>query len=318
MCLLFDGTISPHDNNNRRQRGKDVTHRDERERKFTGDKDEEKRLASVLDAKTMHSEENQNEKDATKGRTRQFPHIAGNFATSVRIRCQTTTKEKRALSGLARDVQRHVPLDEKDNNTKKDITVREIMSGEDALHVSLSKVFPVRKEQREPYRSQLKASFNAFRMHRGRFDSSCSSSSCNNALLELRELRVFVNDERTTTFVAACEKDDGDDATRKRSGSERVREMILAVNEVNERFGFPKYEYEPRVIPHVSFCYADGDWEEEMKRAVEAVVKERKEEAKEDASVVKITCKTDAVDLCISGWEPKKVFSSESLPPPPI
>jgi hypothetical protein len=268
--------------------------------------------------KTMHSEENQNEKDATKGRTRQFPHIAGNFATSVRIRCQTTTKEKRALSGLARDVQRHVPLDEKDNNTKKDITVREIMSGEDALHVSLSKVFPVRKEQREPYRSQLKASFNAFRMNRGRFDSSSSSSSCNNALLELRELRVFVNDERTTTFVAACEKDDGDDATRKRSGSERVREMILAVNEVNERFGFPKYEYEPRVIPHVSFCYADGDWEEEMKRAVEAVVKERKEEAKEDASVVEITCKTDAVDLCISGWEPKKVFSSESLPPPPI
>ena len=268
--------------------------------------------------KTTNSEETQNEKDA-EGRTRQFPHAVGNFATSVRIRCHATTKETRLLSSLARDVQGQLLLDEKDNN-KKDIKVREIMRGEDALHVSLSKVFPVRKEQREPYRSQLKASFNArFRTHRGRFDSSCPSSSRNNnASLELRELRVFVNDERTTTFVAACEKDDGDDATRKRSGSERVREMILAVNEVNERFGFPKYEYEPRVIPHVSFCYADGDWEEEMKRAVEAVVKERKEEAKEDASVVEITCKTDAVDLCISGWEPKKVFSSESLPPPPI
>lgn len=272
--------------------------------------------------KTMHSEETQNEKDA-EGRTRQFPHASGNFATSVRIRCRATTKETRSLSDLARDVQRQVVSlldDEKGNDTKKkNIKVREIMRGEDALHVSLSKVFPVRKEQREPYRSQLKASFNAFRRTRGRFDSSCPSSSRNNnASLELRELRVFVNDERTTTFVAACEKDDGDDATRKRSGSERVREMILAVNEVNERFGFPKYEYEPRVIPHVSFCYADGDWEEEMKRAVEAVVKERKEEAKEDASVVEITCKTDAVDLCISGWEPKKVFSSESLPPPPI
>ena len=46
---------------------------------------------------------------------------------------------------------------------EEDIKVREIMRGEDALHVSLSKVFPVRKEQREPYRSQLKASFNAFR-----------------------------------------------------------------------------------------------------------------------------------------------------------
>ena len=314
MCLLC-ATISPHNNS---RRGKDVTHRDEREREFTEDKDEEKRLASVLDMKTTTTTtEEEHEKDV-EGRTRQFPHLAGNFATSVRIRCHTTLKEKRALSQIARDVQRHVLLDEKSNN-KKDVKVREIMSGEDALHVSLSKVFPVRKEQREPYRSQLKASFNRFRTHRGRFDSSCPSSSRNNnASLELRELRVFVNDERTTTFVAACEKDDGDDATRKRSGSERVREMILAVNEVNERFGFPKYEYEPRVIPHVSFCYADGDWEEEMKRAVEAVVKERKEEAKEDASVVEITCKTDAVDLCISGWEPKKVFSSESLPPPPI
>jgi hypothetical protein len=38
-------------------------------------------------------------------------------------------------------VQGQLLLDEKDNN-KKDIKVREIMRGEDALHVSLSKVFP--------------------------------------------------------------------------------------------------------------------------------------------------------------------------------
>ena len=96
--------------------------------------------------KTMHSEETQNEKDA-EGRTRQFPHAVGNFATSLRIRCHATTKETRLLSSLARDVQGQLLLDEKDNN-KKDIKVREIMRGEDALHVSLSKVFPVRKEQR--------------------------------------------------------------------------------------------------------------------------------------------------------------------------
>jgi len=310
VCLLFDGTISPHNN----RRGKDVTPKEIRLRRSSLKTKEEKRGLSVLEMSETDSETNHEEEKDSEGRTRQFPHRAGNFATSVRIRCQTTTKEKRALSQIAREVQRHLLLDDKDNNNEG-IKVRE-MSGEDHLHVSLSKVFPVRKEQREPYRSQLKASFNAFRISRGILDSSLSSSSCN-SLLELTELRVFVNDERTTTFVAVCEKDPGDDATLKHSGSERVREMILAVNAVNERFGFPKYEYEPCVIPHVSFCYADGDWEEEMKRAVEAVVKKRKEEAKEDASV-EITCKTDAVDLCISGWEPKKVFSSESLPPPPI
>ena len=84
MCLLC-ATISPHNNS---RRGKDVTHRDEREREFTEDKDEEKRLASVLDMKTTTTTtEEEHEKDV-EGRTRQFPHLAGNFATSVRIRCQ--------------------------------------------------------------------------------------------------------------------------------------------------------------------------------------------------------------------------------------
>jgi hypothetical protein len=179
------------------------------------------------------------------------------------------------------------------------------------VHVSLSRVFPMQKEQREPYRSQLKRSLGE-KIARRRGGGNASDSD--DLALNFRELRVFVNDEKTTTFVALCEKD-GDDASL-RNGSGRVREMISAVNEVNERFGFPKYEYEPCVIPHASFCYADGDWEREMNAAVEAVTKKR-EELANNASV-DITCKTDNVDLCISGWEPKKVFSSESLPPPPI
>jgi len=192
----------------------------------------------------------------------------------------------------------------------KTLKLREMDSNKD-VHVSLSRVFPVQKEQREPYRSQLKRSLGE-KIARRRGGGNASGSD--SLALNFRELRVFVNDEKTTTFVALCEKD-GDDASL-RNGSGRVREMISAVNEVNERFGFPKYEYEPCVIPHASFCYADGDWEREMNAAVEAVTKKR-EELANNASV-DIMCKTDNVDLCISGWEPKKVFSSESLPPPPI
>lgn len=268
----------------------------------------------------------------SNGRTRQFPHVDGNFATSVRIQCRLTTREKRTLSDVVREIQRQLFSttlaaesedandDEEEEKTgetttktkkrTKTLKLREMDSNKD-VHVSLSRVFPMQKEQREPYRSQLKRSLGE-KIARRRGGGNASDSD--DLALNFRELRVFVNDEKTTTFVALCEKD-GDDASL-RNGSGRVREMISAVNEVNERFGFPKYEYEPCVIPHASFCYADGDWEREMNAAVEAVTKKR-EELANNASV-DITCKTDNVDLCISGWEPKKVFSSESLPPPPI
>lgn len=274
----------------------------------------------------------------SNGRTRQFPHVDGNFATSVRIQCRLTTREKRTLSDVVREIQRQLfsttttttttlvaesedANDEEEEEKTRETTtktkkrtktlkLREMDSNKD-VHVSLSRVFPMQKEQREPYRSQLKRSLGE-KIARRRGGGNASGSY--GLALNFRELRVFVNDEKTTTFVALCEKD-GDDASL-RNGSGRVREMISAVNEVNERFGFPKYEYEPCVIPHASFCYADGDWEREMNAAVEAVTKKR-EELANNASV-DITCKTDNVDLCISGWEPKKVFSSESLPPPPI
>jgi len=268
----------------------------------------------------------------SNGRTRQFPHVDGNFATSVRIQCRLTTREKRTLSDVVREIQRQLfstttlaaesedANDEEEAKTRetttktkkrtKTLKLREMDSSKD-VHVSLSRVFPMQKEQREPYRSQLKRSLGE-KIARRRGGGNASDSD--DLALNFRELRVFVNDEKTTTFVALCEKD-GDDASL-RNGSGRVREMISAVNDVNERFGFPKYEYEPCVIPHASFCYADGDWEREMNAAVEAVTKKR-EELANNASV-DITCKTDNVDLCISGWEPKKVFSSESLPPPPI
>lgn len=270
----------------------------------------------------------------SNGRTRQFPHVDGNFATSVRIQCRLTTREKRTLSDVVREIQRQLfsttlvaesedanDHDEEEEEKTRETTtktkkrtktlkLREMDSNKD-VHVSLSRVFPMQKEQREPYRSQLKRSLGE-KIPRRRGGGNASGSD--GLALNFRELRVFVNDEKTTTFVALCEKD-GDDASL-RNGSGRVREMISAVNEVNERFGFPKYEYEPCVIPHASFCYADGDWEREMNAAVEAVTKKR-EELANNASV-DITCKTDNVDLCISGWEPKKVFSSESLPPPPI
>ena len=181
------------------------------------------------------------------------------------------------------------------------------------MHVSLSRTFPIRKEQRDPYRARLKTRLGE-QIERLLCPKKNDERQKSFAVLELKRMKVFVNDARTTTFVALCEKN-GEDARLKNNGSGRVRDMIRAVNEVNEQFGFPKYEYEPCVIPHASFCYADGDWEEEMRRAVEAVVQKR---AKEKQDAIEVTCKTDAIDLCISGWEPKKVFSSERLPPPPI
>ena len=269
-------------------------------------------------------------------RVRQFSHVEGNYATSVKIRWRLTRREKRLVDDVVRELQLFFSSSSSNASSSNStlmrrVRVRELLKSSSEtdedddkmmMHVSLSRTFPIRKEQRDPYRARLKTRLgeqierlfcpkkNEEETHKHDDERQKSFES----VLELKRMKVFVNDARTTTFVALCEKN-GEDARLKNNGSGRVRDMIRAVNEVNEQFGFPKYEYEPCVIPHASFCYADGDWEEEMRRAVEAVVQKR---AKEKQDAIEVTCKTDAIDLCISGWEPKKVFSSERLPPPPI
>ena len=268
-------------------------------------------------------------------RVRQFSHVEGNYATSVKIRWRLTRREKRMVDDVVRELQ--LFFSSSNSTVLRRVRVRELLKSssetdeddDKMMHVSLSRTFPIRKEQRDPYRARLKTRLgeqierlfycpiekNEEETHNKHDDDDENKQkSFESSVLELKRMKVFVNDARTTTFVALCEKN-GEDARLKNNGSGRVRDMIRAVNEVNEQFGFPKYEYEPCVIPHASFCYADGDWEEEMRRAVEAVVQKR---AKEKQDAIEVTCKTDAIDLCISGWEPKKVFSSERLPPPPI
>jgi hypothetical protein len=261
-------------------------------------------------------------RDDNNDRVRQFSHVEGNYATSVKIRWRLTRREKRMVDDVVRELQ--LFFSSSNSTVMRRVRVRELLKSssetdeddDKMMHVSLSRTFPIRKEQRDPYRARLKTRLGE-QIERllgcpKKNENERQKSFAN--VLELKRMKVFVNDARTTTFVALCEKN-GEDAKLKNNGSGRVRDMIRAVNEVNEQFGFPKYEYEPCVIPHASFCYADGDWEEEMRRAVEAVVQKR---AKEKQDAIEVTCKTDAIDLCISGWEPKKVFSSERLPPPPI
>ena len=253
-------------------------------------------------------------------RVRQFSHVEGNYATSVKIRWRLTRREKRMVDDVVRELQLFFSSNSSSTLMRR-VRVRELLKSssetdeddDKMMHVSLSRTFPIRKEQRDPYRARLKTRLGE-QIERLLCPKKNDERQKSFAVLELKRMKVFVNDARTTTFVALCEKN-GEDAKLKNNGSGRVRDMIRAVNEVNEQFGFPKYEYEPCVIPHASFCYADGDWEEEMRRAVEAVVQKR---AKEKQDAIEVTCKTDAIDLCISGWEPKKVFSSERLPPPPI
>ena len=288
---------------------------------------------------------NNNDHHHNHHRVRQFSHVEGNYATSVKIRWRLTRREKRLVDDFVRELQLFFSSSSSSSSNASSnstlmrrVRVRELLKSSSEtdedddtmmMHVSLSRTFPIRKEQRDPYRARLKTRLgeqierllyrpiekNEEETHNKHDDDDENKQkSFESSVLELKRMKVFVNDARTTTFVALCEKN-GEDARLKNNGSGRVRDMIRAVNEVNEQFGFPKYEYEPCVIPHASFCYADGDWEEEMRRAVEAVVQKR---AKEKQDAIEVTCKTDAIDLCISGWEPKKVFSSERLPPPPI
>ena len=96
-------------------------------------------------------------------RVRQFSHVEGNYATSVKIRWRLTRREKRLVDDVVRELQLFFSSSSNaSNSTLRRVRVRELLSSETdedddkMMHVSLSRTFPIRKEQRDPYRARLK------------------------------------------------------------------------------------------------------------------------------------------------------------------
>ena len=131
----------------------------------------------------------------TTGRVRAFPHVDGNFATHVCVPLEVPTKTKASLGAMLAAVKARFPSlrpcgreDPDPTPAAADVAAPDALLPEE-LHVSLSRVFPIRWDQRETLAGSLRRHLRA--TLREAFDADVGPA-----------VRVLANDERTTTFLA--------------------------------------------------------------------------------------------------------------------
>mmetsp|Transcript_19096 Transcript_19096/g.56790 ORF Transcript_19096/g.56790 Transcript_19096/m.56790 type:complete len:412 (-) Transcript_19096:184-1419(-) len=114
----------------------------------------------------------------------------------------------------------------------------------EVLHLSLSRVQPLRFHLRDSLLEELRAAMAPFQ----------------SASLELLGLRVFCNDERTRTFVALLLPPNG-------TAYRAVVRMIGAVNKAFMMHGLKVFYQDPQ--PHVSFAWVAGDHQAALEAALQ-------------------------------------------------
>ncbi|KAI8472937.1 MAG: hypothetical protein J3K34DRAFT_194965 [Monoraphidium minutum] len=167
---------------------------------------------------------------------RTFPHVEGNFATSVYIKLPQHRAVQELFEGLLAalpsggGLPRFFPI-----AAAAPPGARPGGAPPPAPappHISLSRTAAVRREQAGPLLASLARRLKA---------------AARPAALTLRGVRAFVNDERTRTFAAlAVER-----------GAPEVAALVRAVDAAFGEHGLPPFYEDPQ--PHASFAWALGD-----------------------------------------------------------
>jgi len=242
--------------------------------------------------------------DATSsGRVRAFTHVDGNFATHVYIPVDIPRRPRAALARrLAALVALAPSLRPVGRDAPPDPTIDPDALVPDHLHVSLSRVFPIRIDARTSLLAALRralASLDAFHADVG------------------PSFRVFLNDAQDTAFVAldvtprdsSRDRDDDDDHF------DRFRAMVRAVDEALDARGYPTFYRRP--VPHVSLLWCPGKDAAAAEKAVAAFadpsrVAHGEGDARWTARVGRAACK-------VSGFPETTVWSRvEGLAPPEV
>ena len=209
---------------------------------------------------------------STSGRVRAFPHVQGNFATHVYVPLAVTdwTEARHELGDLLAKLARAVP-------TLRPIGTINANLGEDCdsafdaiaslvpdgdLHVSLSHTFPIRAARKDGLLTALR---------RGLARDLATGWDA----LVGPNLEVFVNDARTTTFLAlrvgTASPIDPSPGTSPGTANARSpwKGAYSAVNGVMRERGYPQFYEDPK--PHASFAWTPGDREAELREAIEGL-----------------------------------------------
>ena len=210
---------------------------------------------------------------STSGRVRAFPHVQGNFATHVYVPLAVTdwTEARHELGDILAKLARAVPtlrpigtingnLGE-DCDSAFDAIASLVPDGD--LHVSLSHTFPIRAARKDGLLTALR---------RGLARDLATGWDA----LVGPNLEVFVNDARTTTFLALrvgtaspIDPSPGTSPRTAANASGSWKGAYSAVNGVMRERGYPQFYEDPK--PHASVAFAPGDREAELREAIEGL-----------------------------------------------
>ena len=247
---------------------------------------------------------------STSGRVRAFPHVQGNFATHVYVPLAVTdwTEARHELGDILAKLARAVPtlrpigtingnLGE-DCDSAFDAIASLVPDGD--LHVSLSHTFPIRAARKDGLLTALR---------RGLARDLATGWDA----LVGPNLEVFVNDARTTTFLAlrvgTASPIDPSPGTSPGTANARSpwKGAYSAVNGVMRERGYPQFYEDPK--PHASFAWTPGDREAELREAIEGLGLRSALTARVTRVVVKVSGQPE-----VTVW----ARATGKLPPPDV
>lgn len=185
-------------------------------------------------------------------RVRSFPHVDGNYAVHVYIPVHIPQPARKEASQFLKKVSSNVPglhvvdadilLDNLLNDYQK---LENIALGRE-FHISLGRTVPVRVHQIDSMITMLRQKLQLQKRY----------------WIDFNKWEVFVNDDRTRTFLSI---------EVLTGGLSEITKQIQAVNEVYRLHNLPEFYKDPR--PHISLAWALGDADELLRKVVDETKK---------------------------------------------
>ncbi|TYH90229.1 hypothetical protein ES332_A13G035900v1 [Gossypium tomentosum] len=185
-------------------------------------------------------------------RVRSFPHVEGNYALHVYIPVFIPSISKKEMGQFLKRVSSVVPnlhvvdIDIPLNTLcKEEHKLEQVALGRE-FHISLGRTVPIRVHQIDSIVAMLRQKLQFQKRY----------------WIDFNKWEVFVNDDRTRTFLS-LEVVTG--------GLPEITKQIQAVNEVYKLHNLPEFYKDPR--PHISLAWALGDVSGSLKKVVEQETK---------------------------------------------
>ena len=166
------------------------------------------------------------------GRVRTFPHVAGNFPTTVYVPIRLVAAQREVMNAAYAQLRAVVGPGLQPLAVGGGLSPGDFLEGG---HISLSRTVPTRREQREALLGALSRELQGGTAAVGEPFS-----------ITFKGLEVFENDEGTRCFVAFPLS----------GGLQSVLQLISSVDEAFRALGLPEYYSDPR--PHLTFAWAEG------------------------------------------------------------